>query len=134
MKTTTREWLEFAKDDLDVAERIKDDKHLTNMVAFHSHQVVEKCIKSIIEEYNIGTQRIHNLITLSGRITNFINYNFDEDILRELNEIYISTRYPVDLGLMPYGKPSLEDSNKFYIFATTFYHNTLKFLETKSNI
>jgi len=53
MKILTKEWLNFAKDDLDVAARILDDEHLTNMVAFHSHQAVEKCFKAVAEEKEI---------------------------------------------------------------------------------
>ena len=36
MKLITKEWLNRAKDDLDVVEEIFDNENLTNMVAFHS--------------------------------------------------------------------------------------------------
>ena len=47
MKQVTKEWLDRAQDDLYVAEEIIEIEHLTNMVAFHSQQAVEKIFKSI---------------------------------------------------------------------------------------
>jgi len=57
MKLITEEWLDRAKEDLDVAAEIIAREHLTNMVAFHSQQAVEKTLKGIVEEFEIG---IHN--------------------------------------------------------------------------
>lgn len=53
MKPITKEWLDRAEEDLDVAGEIISKEHLTNMVAFHSQQAVEKTFKSIIEESEI---------------------------------------------------------------------------------
>jgi HEPN domain-containing protein len=50
MKPITEEWLDRAREDLDVALEIISREHLTNMVAFHSQQAVEKVLKGIIEE------------------------------------------------------------------------------------
>ena len=55
MRETTREWLSRAKDDLDVIAEIKNKQHLTNMVAFHAQQAIEKslliydCVKRKLE-------------------------------------------------------------------------------------
>jgi len=46
---------------------------------------------------------------LKSKIENYISVN-DEGMLDEINEIYIDSRYPADLGLLPYGKPTLEDA------------------------
>jgi len=32
-----------------------------------------------------------------------------------LHQLYIDARYPVDFGLLPYGKPSLEDARRFQV-------------------
>jgi len=48
MKKISEEWLRAAKDDLRVVEKISPDEHLTNMVAFHSQQCIEKSLKAII--------------------------------------------------------------------------------------
>ena len=54
MKEISREWLSKAKDDLDVIEEIKNKKHLTNMVAFHAQQAIEKSLSVIfrLESYS----------------------------------------------------------------------------------
>jgi HEPN domain-containing protein len=50
MKAITQKWLEYAKADLINCEQIKNNDFLTNIIAFHSQQKVEKCFKAIIEE------------------------------------------------------------------------------------
>lgn len=67
MKLITKEWLNRAKDDLDVVEEIFDNENLTNMVAFHSQQAVEKLFKSIVEEFEIGFIKTHKLVPSSRK-------------------------------------------------------------------
>jgi hypothetical protein len=45
-----------------------------------------------------------------------------------LDEVYINARYPTDLGLLPYGKPSTGDAKQFYEFAIELYGNVRKLL------
>ena len=68
MKQITEEWLDRAREDLDVALEIISREHLTNMVAFHSQQAVEKTLKGIIEEFEIGFAKIHNLERLLSMV------------------------------------------------------------------
>jgi len=42
-----------------------------------------------------------------------------------INEVYIDARYPADLGLMPDGKPTIDESKNFVDFTETLY-NRLK--------
>ena len=72
MKKLTEEWLKAAKDDLYVIERIIDDVQLSHIVAFHAQQCVEMVFKAIMEERGIETEKIHNLVTLYGRVDTFI--------------------------------------------------------------
>lgn len=48
MKQLTREWFNAAEDNLITMENLLDNPILTNIVAFHSQQAVEKSIKAII--------------------------------------------------------------------------------------
>ena len=112
MKLITEEWLRRARDDLDVAKEIIVKEHLTNMVAFHSQQAVEKSLKAIVEEFEIGFVKIHNLERLLGMIRNHMNLDVDLNIIKKLDEVYISTRYPGDLGLLPSGKPTIQDAKE----------------------
>ncbi|MBP6440073.1 MAG: HEPN domain-containing protein [Caldilineaceae bacterium] len=54
MKATTAEWLARAADDLKAAEVLIAQPDLTNIVAFHAQQAVEKALKAAIEEQDLG--------------------------------------------------------------------------------
>jgi HEPN domain-containing protein len=58
MKPVTESWLRAAEDDLRVIERIVSDPRLTHRVAFHSQQCIEKSLKAVIEEYEIGVMLV----------------------------------------------------------------------------
>ena len=114
------EWLKAAKDDLEVIEEIIDNPNLTHMVAFHAQQAIEKSFKALLEEYKIQTPKIHSLKKLLGLLKdNDINIDniFNNDILLLLDELYIEARYPGELGLLPHGKPTINEAKKFYDFA-----------------
>ncbi len=113
MKKQTKYWLKLANEDLAVIQKIIHDPALTNMVAFHAQQAIEKSFKAILEEKEAKVPRIHNLITLFELVKKYIELN-DLEIIKELNEAYIETRYPVDLGLLPSGKPSQEKAEQFF--------------------
>lgn len=129
MKLITKEWLRRARDDLDVAKEIIVREHLTNMVAFHSQQAVEKSLKAIVEEFEIGFVKIHNLERLLGMVRKQMSLDVDLDIIKRLDEVYISTRYPGDLGLLPSGKPTIQDAKELFDFSDALYRNVKKLLE-----
>jgi len=124
MKKITKEWLKAAQDDLSVIDRIIHDEGLTHIVAFHAQQCVEKCFKGIIEEHLLGFQKLHNLLRLYGIISKKVIIEIDEQFLEELDLLYISARYPGELGLLPSGKPTTEDARKFYELATDIFEKT----------
>lgn len=113
MKPITREWLNAANDDLIAMEVMLGREDITNMVAFHAQQAIEKSFKAIIEEFNLGRIRTHQLENLYAKIQPFLS-GLDETILEELDTVYIEARYPGDLGLMPHGKPSVEEVTVYY--------------------
>ena len=41
----------------------------------------------------------------------------EELMVKMLDSLYIEARYPGDMGLLPEGKPSVDDILKFYEFA-----------------
>ena len=104
-------WLEAAKDDLDTITYLIDDEHLTNIVAFHAHQAVEKSLKALIEYNEIPLRKTHNLERLYNHIDEQIR--LDYNMLEFLNELYIESRYLGDMGLLPNGKPTLEEAKNF---------------------
>lgn len=121
MKEMTNEWLKAAKDDLDTIEEIIEQHHLTNIVVFHAQQAVEKCFKAILEENEIEIVKIHKLETLYSKLKSYIKFEIDLQLIKRLDEVYIESRYPGDIGLLPNGKPSFEEANEFYEFAKSIY-------------
>jgi len=128
MKRQTEHWLDKAEEDLILVEEIIDNEYLTNMVAFHSQQAIEKSIKAVLEEKENHVPRIHNIITLKGKIENYIELAVDQEIFDQINELYIDSRYPTDLGLLPDGKPSKEIAEKFFGIATEIHKNIRGYL------
>ncbi len=129
MKKITQEWLDYAKADLQACKKMISDDLLTNIVAFHTQQLVEKCFKAILEEKNLKIPRIHSLIRLFDIIEKIIDFELDLKILNIIDRVYIKSRYPGDLGLLPDGKPTLEQTKQLYEFAKDIYSKTVKMLK-----
>ena len=94
MKFITSEWLKSADDDINTIKAIIDDESLTHIVAFHSQQCIEKSFKAMVEEFELASQKIHNLITLNETLFSVYQFDFDEDKLGLLNKLYLDSRYP----------------------------------------
>jgi HEPN domain-containing protein len=114
MKKQAESWLQAAKDDLNVIKEIIENNELTNMVAFHAQQLIEKSFKAILEEYKGQVPKMHSIITLKEQIKEFINIPVNQDIFDQLNELYIDSRYPSEIGLLPNGKPSKKEAKNFF--------------------
>lgn len=122
------EWLKASYSDLAVIEEIIDNSFLTHMVAFHCHQAIEKALKALLEFYNSDVPKKHDLLLLQN-LTNHYLLCENTDILEDLNELYIDSRYPGDMGLLPYGKPTMEDAKKFYNFTNKIFYQVCSLLE-----
>lgn len=129
MKELTKQWLDFALDDLKMIRVALEDASLSNMIAFHAEQCVEKCLKAIIEENNIEFLQIHDLSRLFARIEKLVLFEFDKEVFLMLSEVYTSSRYPSELGLLPNSKSSIKDAELFHNFAEDFYIKTKNILE-----
>ncbi len=119
-KNMAFEWLKSASDDLKLIEEIIHNDYFTHMVAFHSQQSVEKSLKALLEYNNRKIPKKHDLILLKSQVSDLLEI-VEDDILDSLNRLYIETRYPGDLGLLPNGKPDIEDAKVFYEFAKSIY-------------
>lgn len=114
MKKLTKDWLNSAEDDLISIKTLLENPILTNIVAFHSQQAIEKSIKAIVEEFGIALIKTHNLQTLLIKIEEIIPLSVNEVIISELDRLYIDSRYAGDLGLMPNGKPTLSEAEIYF--------------------
>ena len=108
MRRLTKAWLEFARDDLGVAEEILDREDLTHMAAFHCQQSVEKSFKAVLEEHEQIVPRIHEPDHASRSVEQYFELELESALLNQPNELYLVARYPSDLGLLPGGETSAE--------------------------
>ncbi len=129
MKAITHEWLARAEDDLLAAEILLAQPELTNMVAFHAQQTVEKTLKAILEESEIAAVRTHSLTRLHSLISPHVSISIDQDMLDRLEAVYIQSRYPGEMGLLPSGKPTQAEARAFYRFAHQLFHEVQTALE-----
>ena len=102
-------------------EHIIDDNYLTHIVAFHSQQCIEKCFKAILEFQSKNVPKEHSAIKLYGLVKDDLRTQIDYDLLTDLDDLYVDSRYPGDFGLLPHGKPTLENAREFYENALKVY-------------
>jgi HEPN domain-containing protein len=111
-----------ARDDLELIQEIIHNETLTNLAAFHSQQAIEKSFKSILEEYDGNVPRMHNLETLLPKVNRHVIFiDAELELLEDLDKLYIDSRYPGDFGLLPNGKPTVDEAKKFYELALLIY-------------
>jgi HEPN domain-containing protein len=132
MKASTKLWLEFAQTDLRSCENNVSDEFVTNVVAFHAQQAVEKAFKALIEEKGIRMTRIHNLTRLYALTELFLISPINETELEMLDNVYTSSRYPGEIGLLSTGKPSIKESCELYIIAKRIYDILLLTIESEN--
>ena len=128
MKKGTKVWLDFADRDLQAARLLVDDEYVSNVVLFHAQQCVEKCLKALLEENGVLVPHIHSVVKLNSLVMEEagISLNLDEDELDLVDAVYIDTRYPSGLGLLPSGYPTREDAREIFRIAERIYDETSK--------
>jgi HEPN domain-containing protein len=128
MKKGTKVWLDFADRDLEAARLLVDDEYVSNVVLFHAQPCVEKCLKALLEENGVLVPHIHSVVKLNSLVMEEagISLNLDEDELDLVDAVYIDTRYPSGLGLLPSGYPTREDAREILRIAERIYDETSK--------
>ena len=121
------EWLKAANDDLILLSDIQHNEHITHLIAFHSQQAVEKSLKSLLEYKGQQVPKVHKIQSLIDIAS--LPFSVDEDLIQLLDSLYIESRYPGDMGLLPYGKPTLKDAKEFCAFAQTVFDKVCKALD-----
>ncbi|MCX6164868.1 MAG: HEPN domain-containing protein [Ignavibacteriae bacterium] len=119
MKEKTKYWIKFSDSDFDAAYELIKSGDFNNIVLFLCEQAVEKLLKAIYEELDLKIPRIHNIVKLYSllpqEIQNAINLNIDE--LTILDTVYIDSRYPSEIGILPTGFPSNEKTKHIFEFS-----------------
>ncbi len=107
-------------------ELIVQDPALAHIAAFHAQQAVEKSLKALLEYEGKEVPKIHQIARLQALVDK--NLQLDIDTVYLLDSLYIEARYPGDLGLLPFGKPTLADAKRFMEFAQKTYKDVCKIL------
>ncbi len=130
MKDGTKSWIAFADRDIEAAKSLLENEYVANVVLFHCQQCIEKCLNAILEEHGMQVPKVHSVVRLFGFITENLELGFeiDEDALNLVDDIYIDTRYPSGLGLLPAGFPSKEEADEVLRIAKKIYVNVLLYL------
>lgn len=130
MKYITGEWLKAASYDILTIKKILNEEDLTHIASFHAEQAVEKVLKALIEEQNINVPKIHDIRRLHKMVEALIPLDEEHlEILLTINELYTDSRYPGDFGLLPDGKPGIDDARKFYDFAVDIFDKACRILD-----
>ena len=129
MKKTTEEWLDHAKADLLNCELIINQHALSNILAFHSQQAVEKTFKALMEEIGLTIPKVHNLQRLYSIIEQYFAEKIDLTELALLDTIYTSSRYPGELGLFSTGKPNYQEALEIFNTAKRIVEITVRSIE-----
>lgn len=136
MKGKAGAWIEFARRDLAAAERLRDDDTLLNIVLYHCQQCIEKCLKALLEEHEIRIPRIHATVKLHSDVRKAVPavpaLASDED-LAFVDDVYLDSRYPGSLGLLPGGFPTAEESLRGLRIARSVLENVVHFFDTVPN-
>lgn len=110
MNRDSERWLQFAREDLQVAE-LAFEASIYNQVCFHSQQCAEKAIKGMLLFRGKTPPRTHLLGDLLTQLpTGVFASTLD---IQLLDRFYIPTRYPDALpGSLPEGLPTADDANE----------------------
>ena len=75
----------------------------------------------MIEEHDSPSIKSHDLLRLQLN-ANIELSNQEIIMLGIINEVYIDSRYPGDLGLLPHGKPTMSEIETFIVFCETIFN------------
>jgi HEPN domain-containing protein len=127
MKKLARNWLSFARLDLEAADKLRRDPEMTGIAAFHCQQCAEKSLKAIIAQNDLTVPRTHDLITLYAQVSELASsVNLDEEILRQIDEAYIETRYPTDTATEAGPRISIDRAERFGAESRRIYEQARK--------
>lgn len=94
------DWLYYAAIDLRVAQKLTDDKHCYNTIAFHCQQAIEKAMKGYLLWKRNRFYDGHNLPFLCKQCMHD-NQSFSKWLPNcvQITRYYIEARYPADFLL-----------------------------------
>ena len=95
-----RDWLRFARSDLQLASLEPHDDVLPETLAFHAQQAVEKGFKAVLTALDVDFPPTHNLNVLRELMPDCIDVPDVVASAAGLSIYAVSSRYPQDEGAM----------------------------------
>lgn len=72
MRRISREWLDYARMDLDSAEFLLNMRPIpVEIICYHCHQSAEKALKGVLAEHDMEPPKTHDLTRLCGMCEGF---------------------------------------------------------------
>lgn len=125
MNELARNWLDYARQDLQAAQQLVSEADLTGLVAFHCQQCIEKTFKALLELHDQPIPRIHDLVTLHQQVRESGVLEADEETLLQIDDAYIDTRYPKSEMPASTQSPSISKAREFVALAKKIHEDAL---------
>ena len=93
--TDAKKWIQYAKEDLTLAEKLYEEKAFIPHIIFNAHQCAEKYLKGLVSLQKGNFPYVHDLETLSHCAS--VQENDEIGLLNScliLNYLYPFARYP----------------------------------------
>ncbi len=117
-KESLNEWVADAKLDYEQAICLSNGGYYKG-ACYYAQQCVEKLLKAKLFHYGWELKKTHSILQLTAELKSFgfTVEDIKEEDLFFLDSIYRG-RYPGEQGLLPYGNPSMEESERSLLIAT----------------
>ena len=126
MSKIVEEWTERAKHDLEAGRVLLRYESYSDIVLFHAHQAIEKCLKGFLIHHGWKLKKIHDLETLLAEASDFDRTIGDYlDLGRRLTAFYYIERYPSG----PVPLYSAEETRRLYNRGSALIQHILDQLE-----
>lgn len=111
MKDETRAWLNYAAENLAVAELSLAHDHL-NACLHNAQQSVEKYLKALIIEHELSFKKTHAIFVLwQSLVDNGFDTALTEEDCALLDSVFMPSRYPL-FSILPDAMPDRETCEK----------------------
>ena len=96
MKNETATWLRYANENLAVC-RLSLERGLLNACLQNAQQCIEKTLKAVIVEMDLGFRKTHSIQKLAVQLTAAgLNIGLSEDECDLIDAIYLPSKYPIE--------------------------------------
>jgi len=107
MKRETEQWLKYADENLQSA-KVLMDSGLFNPCLQNIQQAIEKYLKAVLTERDLGLIKTHSIRTLINILTeNGISLSSTDDEIDLIDSIYLPSKYPA-FSVLPDFVPDLK--------------------------